>query len=433
MKRIPTTESLALRPDVAVARALPLFAALVLIGLWSPAANGQDRLRLFLDCHTHCDRSYLRTELTLVDWVTDRTAADVHVIATGLATGAGGSEVTLEFLGRNSLAGLTDRHAFNTSPDATDDDRRREFLRVLRLGLTRYLLAANQAATLMLTDREPDQDAPTTTSRDDPWRLWVFTTEIDGEFDGESREVSYQIGGEVRASRTTADWKIRFEIGGDVERSTFELDDGDEFTAKRDGWHSEMLVVRSIGPHWSIGALSENWSYRPNNLDYRARLSPAIEWNLYPYAEATRRQFVVLYTIGYNHYNYVEETIFDRIEETRFDHRIQLGYEARQPWGDAHLSASAQTFLHDWGLNRLGLSGGVEVRLARGLELGVSGGYSRVRDQITLRKGDASDEEIFLRLRELATGYQANFQVGLSYTFGSFLNTIVNPRFDDLD
>ena len=53
--------------------------------------------------------------------------------------------------------------------------------------------------------------------------------------------------------------------------------------------------------------------------------------------------------------------------------------------------------------------------------------------QITLPKGDASDEEVFLRLRQLATGYRASVDIGLSYTFGSFLNTIVNPRFNNVD
>jgi hypothetical protein len=409
-----------------------LLVALVL-GVAPLAAQQSSRVRLFLDCHTNCDGQYLRTELTLVDWVTDRTASDVHVIATSLGTGAGGSEVTLEFLGRNALAGLSDRHLFRTTPDATDDDRRREFLRVLRLGLARYLLAANQAGTLTLTAEERDDDAPAGTSVHDPWKLWVFNVEANGSLDGESRETSYEFGTEVSASRTTAEWKMRFDIGMEIDRSTFELDDGDKFTATRDGWNSELLVVRSLGPHWSVGGLVENWSYKPSNLDYRARVAPAIEWNYYPYTEATRRQFVVLYTIGYNHYNYVEETIYSRTEETRFDHRLQVGYESRQPWGSAYLSGNASSFLHDWGLNRLGINGGISVRLARGLELDMYGGYSRVRDQITLRKGDASDEEIFLRLRELATGYQANLQVGLSYTFGSFLNTIVNPRFDDID
>jgi hypothetical protein len=414
-----------------IARAMLLVAFLVA----APASAQQStRLRLFLDCHTRCDGSFLRTELTLVDWVTDRTASDVHVIATSLGTGAGGSEVTLEFLGRNALAGLSDRHTLRTSPDATDDDRRREFLRVLRLGLARYLLAANQAGALLLTEAErDDDDSPATSSGADPWKNWVFEVEANGSLDGESRETNYEVGAQVGASRTTADWKIRFDIGMELDRSTFELDDGEKFTAKRDGWDSELLVVRSLGPHWSVGGLLENRSSRTSNLEYRARLAPAIEWNYFPYDEATRRQFVVLYTVGYNRYQYVEETIFGHTEETRFDHRLQVGYESRQPWGSAHLSGNASAFLHDWALNRLGVDGGISVRLARGLELDINGGYSRVRNQITLRKGDASDEEIFLRLRELATGYRARLEMGLSYTFGSFLNTVVNPRFDDID
>jgi hypothetical protein len=407
----------------------------ILLFAIAPLTAQAPRLRLFLDCHTGCDGQYFRTELTLVDWVSDRTAADVHVIATSLGTGAGGSEVTLEFLGRNALAGLSDRHVFRTTPDATDDDRRREFLRVLRLGLARYLLAANQAGTLTLTQesRDDDDNESAAAPGSDPWNLWVFEIEANGSLSGESREQSYYFGSEFSADRVTADWKFGFDIGFDVNRTTFELDDGEEFTAKRDSWNSRMLLVRSLSPHWSTGGQVENWSSRTSNLDYRARVSPAIEWNYYPYTEATRRQLVVLYTIGYNHFNYVEETIYERTEETRFDHRLQVGYESRQPWGDAYLSGSASSYLHDWGLNRLGINGGFSVRLARGLELNIYGGYERVRDQITLRKGDASDEEIFLRLRELATGYEANLEVGLSYTFGSFLNTIVNPRFDDID
>mgnify|MGYP002625823306 FL=1 len=141
----------------------------------------------------------------------------------------------------------------------------------------------------------------------------------------------------------------------------------------------------------------------------------------------------MLYRFALNRFDYVEETIYHQVEETRFDHQLQVAYETNQPWGNAYLSGSARNYLHDWSLNRLGVSGGLEVRLARGLEFEVDGSYSRVRNQITLRKGDATDEEIFLRLRELATGYRASLNVGLSYTFGSFLNTVVNPRMDELD
>lgn len=396
-------------------------------------AQAPPRLRLFLDCHTRCDREFLRTEVTMVDWVTDRTASDVHVIASGLTTGAGGREVTLEFIGRAALAGRTDTVLFRTPPDATDDMYRREFERTLRLGLVRYMLASGRGGTLAVIHELPRAGQPPVPPTTDPWNYWVFTVQGDGELDGESRELGYQLGAEVRANRTTEDWKIRLRIGGNIRRTTFELEDGKEFTAKRDGWSSRALVVRSISPHWSVGGVLDAWSYKPDNLDFRARVGPALEWNLYPYAEATRRQLVVLYTISANRFDYVEETIFGRVEETRFDQQLQVAYESNQPWGSAYLSGSARNYLHDWSLNRLGVSAGLEVRLARGLEFEVDGSYSRVRNQITLRKGDATDEEIFLRLRELATGYRASINVGLSYTFGSFLNTVVNPRLDELD
>jgi hypothetical protein len=36
---------------------------------------------------------------------------------------------------------------------------------------------------------------------------------------------------------------------------------------------------------------------------------------------------------------------------------------------------------------------------------------------------------ILVRMRELATGYRYYFSVGVSYSFGSIFNNVVNPRF----
>ena len=41
----------------------------------------------------------------------------------------------------------------------------------------------------------------------------------------------------------------------------------------------------------------------------------------------------------------------------------------------------------------------------------------------------ATTEEVLLRQRQLATGYQYFVNFGVSYSFGSILNNIVNPRF----
>ena len=57
------------------------------------------------------------------------------------------------------------------------------------------------------------------------------------------------------------------------------------------------------------------------------------------------------------------------------------------------------------------------------------GEFSRTRDQIYLPRGQASTEEILLRQRQLATGYQYFVNFGVSYSFGSIFNNIVNPRF----
>ena len=50
-----------------------------------------DALRVFLDCAS-CDENYIRTEITFVNYVRDRTLADVHVLITTQATGGGGTD-----------------------------------------------------------------------------------------------------------------------------------------------------------------------------------------------------------------------------------------------------------------------------------------------------------------------------------------------------
>jgi hypothetical protein len=70
----------------------------------------------------------------------------------------------------------------------------------------------------------------------------------------------------------------------------------------------------------------------------------------------------------------------------------------------------------------------MDFRVFRGLTLNIGAEASRVHDQIYLKAGQASDEEILLRLRSLQTSYRYEFNVGFSYQFGSIFNNVVNPR-----
>ena len=85
--------------------------------------------------------------------------------------------------------------------------------------------------------------------------------------------------------------------------------------------------------------------------------------------------------------------------------------------------------LDDLDLHHLSIFGGVNIRLGRGLSLGVNGNASRVRDLISVAAGaDATIEEVLLMRRQFQTDYTYSMSISLSYSFGSVFNNIVNPR-----
>ena len=154
-----------------------------------------------------------------------------------------------------------------------------------------------------------------------------------------------------------------------------------------------------------------------------------VEFSLYPYTESTRRFVTLTYGAGVYAANYTEETVFQKLSETRPRHFAVFAVDFVQPWGQAEFNLSGQSYLDDLSQNRLGVRGELDLRITGGLSFSAEARYSRVRDQLSLARGDATDDEILLELKQLATDYTYNLQIGLNYTFGSIFNTIVNPRF----
>jgi hypothetical protein len=62
------------------------------------------------------------------------------------------------------------------------------------------------------------------------------------------------------------------------------------------------------------------------------------------------------------------------------------------------------------------------------LSVRFSGRFEIIRDQINLPSGDASIEDVLLQQKQIATDFEMGFDVGLSYTFGSAFNNIINTR-----
>ncbi|MFN8878652.1 MAG: hypothetical protein ACK5Z1_15940, partial [Gemmatimonadota bacterium] len=80
----------------------------------------------------------------------------------------------------------------------------------------------------------------------------------------------------------------------------------------------------------------------------------------------------------------------------------------------------------------LSINGFSNFRLGKGLSINLSGSAAQVRDQLYLPAGGLSQEQILTRQQALATDYVVRFNVGLSYTFGSIYNTVVNQRLNAL-
>jgi hypothetical protein len=385
------------------------------------------QITLFLDCQS-CYEDYLRSEVTFVDYVRDRTEADVHVLITRAETAAGGSEYTLQFMGGRAFDGITYTTRTVTLSSETDDVIRRQIATALRVGILHYLSRETLPSGLAVEVRTgTEADRPAVTG--DPWKNWVFSLRGSASFDGEETSRERELGGDFSADRITPDWKLTF--GVEIEHSVeeFDLDEDEPVHAERRERDFQWLVVDGLNEHWSIGAMGDVESSTFDNIELSMSATPAIEFNIFPYSSYTRRQLRLMYGAGVERNLYYETTVYGKNEETLPLHELSVAYEQREPWGSLQARTEWSQYLHDLSKTRLELEGEFALRVARGLSVSTNVSASRIRDQLALPARGATDEEILLRIRRLQTGYEYSVGVSVTYTFGSIFSAVVNPRF----
>ena len=385
-------------------------------------------LRVFLDCE-FCDFDHFRREITFVDYVRDRAVAQVHVLVTGQETGAGGRQYTFYFIGQEMFAGRQDTLQWTSRQDNTDDEVRAGQTRTFALGLVPYAVRTPVAEALSVEFEGPDV-AAATSQADDPWNLWVFRLRTSGSIEGEETQNSKSLDGSISADRVTEDHKLEFGARFEYNEDTFkDLEDDEELRSFSREANADALIVFSIDDHWSWGGETRVGSNTRLNQDLYFSFMPALEYSLYPYRESTRRQITFLYEIGLVYYDYDRITLFDKFQETLAEQTFEISAGFQQPWGEIDVGVEWSNYLHDFGLHRLDFSSRFEVRLFRGLNFDVSGNIARIQNQLfVLRREDISDDEVLLRRAELGTDYEFEIELGLSYTFGSVFNNVVNPR-----
>lgn len=365
----------------------------------------------------------LAKEIAFVRFVAEEAEAQVRVSIASQPSGQG-EEFTLVFTGAKEFAGLNNVLMVQAAPGFNPENVRKDLTQALKTGLVRYALKCTVASRIDLAFQ--DQVKPTAVS--DPWNFWVFSLGLDGFLEGETTYQSQMWFGNVSASRVTPEWKIRMSVGMNYQKNVFTVDDYN-YTSTSNSRNFNGLLVRSLGEHWSIGGFFSVLSSTFNNFDLSVQATPAIEYDVFPYAESTKKQLRFLYSVGPKFGWYHEETIYDKKKETLWGQSLAASLELKRDWGTLSATLEGSHYFHDVSKNRISLQSELSLRIFKGLNFNIDGGGSRIHDQLALPKGGATFEEVLLQRQQLATTFDYFFSVGLSLSFGSVNSNVVNPRF----
>ena len=388
-----------------------------------PDSLRKNAVRLFIDCQ-RCDIDYIRREIPYVNYVRDVKEAQVYVLETRQGTGSGGSKYTFTFLGQEEFEGMDDTLVYASRPDDPRDQTREGRTQMLRMGLMRYVAKTPIFKEVQI--RHTGRSVPEEVI--DKWNYWVFELETRPRFELEEslKEMSFR--NSASAVKITPDWKIEMDFDQRFTRTKYNFEDT-TYTEDKDSKSLDNLIVKSIGEHWSAGAAFDISASTFQNTKLNYEIYPSIEYNIFPYSESTRRQLRLLYGIGYSYNNYIDTTIYNKVVENLFGQKLEIAYQVQEKWGSVNVSLEGSTYFHDFSKNKIELEGFINIRITKGLSLSVFGSVGRIHNQLSLIKGEVSEADILLELRELASEYNVDGGIGLTYTFGSIYSNIVNPRF----
>ena len=418
-------------------RGLPA-AALLLLGLGHAPLPAQEtpsdaRPNIFLDCEDDvCDQDYFRTEIPWVNWVRQRQDADVHLIVTSEETGGGGRVHRIDLVG-TADSDYEDRLVHTAESTDTDRETLDGIAHTIGIGLLRFASESGFGQLVEFVEKgapkaDPAARVVSGAEVDDPWDFWVFglrgTPRISGEKTRRVRRVNLN----ANASRVTPEWKSSFSVWTVMIRTEIDLPDGDLYLDDFRAYGTDHFVGYSLADHWSVGVQSQVRTHRRLNQKLRAQFSPALEYSVFPYEEATRRALTVLYQIGPSYQRYNEETIYGATSEVRWKQLMEVELSQRQPWGNTSVTLSGSSYLHDRELHRLSLSGNAALRIARGLEVRTDGRIAWVQDQIYLSAKGLTEAEALLNIKERAQSFNYSLGITLTVNFGSIYNNVVNNR-----
>jgi len=395
-----------------------------------------DRLKVFIDCQSGCDLTFIRSEINIVDFLLDRQASDVHVLITDQNTGSGGDEYQLIFFGQNQFSGIKDTLKFINEANNTDFEERVLLLKYLKIGLTPFIARTSMGSQLdiKMKSEKANDTTKSNAATKDPWNYWVFRIESFGSINLDEVYKSTSLNGYLTASRVTDDIKLAFELNAGKNKSQFEYEDDngniEKYTNKNNNYELSHYLIKSLTDRWSWGyEISASRNTFSNNK-FRSLLRSGFEYNIFPYKLVNTKLLTFSYVLDARRNKYIDSTLYDKTKETLFGHAVKGKLKVNQKWGTIYASTEFHNYFENWKFLNWETELEMDIRITGGLTFFIFSSASLVRDQLYLPKEGATAQEVLTRRRQLASGYNFFTHFGITYRFGSKLNNFVNPRFD---
>ena len=395
---------------------------LIILLLFIPLASfGQNnKLKAYLDCR--CDQNYLKQQTSFLDHVRDQNLADIEIFILDVRNPTGTRSFEIKIDGNNEYQEISSSVLVSGYANDTSSTLRDKLLNKLKLALVPFLDKANYNLNV-----DVDSNFDDLTVNDDKWKNWVF--ELSGSYNDDKEETRktnrYEL--EFEVDKLTPDWRIGMEIKRNESKGKYFSNDN-VYTSSRKTTSFSGRVVKSISDHFSAGVFLGAYQNTYENIDLNRYIAPAIEYSFYPYKDVLSKEITLAYRIGVGKRNYIEKTIYGYEKQKLSSQTLSLNIRFRQKWGNISSYLNATQFLNDGTKKRFSLRSDLDLRVFEGLAVRFSGNINLIREQYSLAAVSNSIEELLLQQRQIATDYKTNFSVGLSYTFGSIYNSVINTR-----
>lgn len=399
-------------------------------------AQSNVKTKVFIECSRTwlCDFDYLRTELSMVDFVRDRFIADVHVQVNTQFTSSGSEQNTLVFKGQNTFLHQDDTLTYYNASTLSDDEKRKKMVKSVTLGLIKYISHTEAANNIIITYNKPaDTDTVNVNKQKDPWNYWIMSLGASGYFEGDANYKTQSIYSYIYADRETEKTKTNIGLSYNYRRNEFIVSDQETVVKENPQTNGYINFINKINQHWGYGIFTSYLKSEYSNYDIKLSLIPKVEYDVFKYKQFNTQRLVINYGLGVQYNNYKDTTIFYKTEETLFVQNAAIISSFTKPWGSINIGAYYNSYLYDLSKFSLSFSGAVNWNIFKGFKFGIGGSYDITRNLIQLSKAGATRDEVLLQQRQLNSQYSYFFGVGISYQFGSKFNNFINPAFKGLN